>query len=44
MPACSYQGEDVRDNSVIGYLVEISLFPKPSIKALAGPVKCWPPD
>jgi hypothetical protein len=44
MPACSYHGEDVRAPSVIGYAVEVSLFPKPSIKALAGPVKCWAPD
>jgi hypothetical protein len=44
MPACDYHGEDVRDPSIIGYPVEVSLFPKLSIKALAGPVKCWPPD
>ncbi len=44
MPTCDYQDEDVRSPSVIAYPVEVSLFPKPSITALASPVKCYPPD
>jgi hypothetical protein len=46
MPKCSdYPGEETgKAPSVIGYLVEVSLFPKPSITALANPVKCWPSD
>jgi hypothetical protein len=44
MLACNYHGEDVRDPSVIDYPVEVSLFPKPSIKALGNPVKCRPRD
>jgi len=44
MPECDYHGEDVTSPSVIAYPVEVSLFPKPSITALANPVKCWPPD
>jgi hypothetical protein len=42
MPSCNYRGEDPRAPSVIDYRVEVSLFPKPSIKALANPVDCWP--
>jgi hypothetical protein len=42
MPSCDYHGEDVRDPSVIEYSVELSLFPKPVVKALASPNKCRP--
>ena len=44
MLACDYHGEDVKVPSVIDYPVEVSLFPKPSVKALGNPVKCWPSD
>jgi len=44
IPKCDYHGEDVRAPSVIAYPAEVSLFPKPSITALADPVRCWPPD
>ena len=44
MLACDYHGEALNDPSVIDYPVEVSLFPKPSIKALANPIKCWPAD
>ena len=44
MPKCDYHGEDVRDFSVVAYPVEVSLFPKPSIRALANPDKCWAAD
>jgi len=44
MLACDYHGEDVSDPSVIDYPVEVSLFPKSSIKALGNPVKCWPSE
>jgi hypothetical protein len=46
MPKCSdYPGKEAgKAPSVIAYPVEVSLFPKPSITALANPVKCWPSD
>jgi hypothetical protein len=46
MPKCSdYQGKYAGEfESVIAYPVEVSLFPKPSITALANPVKCYPVD
>jgi hypothetical protein len=44
IPHCDYQNENATTSSVIGYPVEVSLLPKPSIKALGGPVKCWPVD
>ncbi len=28
--------------SVISYPVEVSLFPKPVVKSVAGPIECWP--
>ncbi len=46
MPECSdYQGAHAGEaESVIAYPVEVSLFPTPSITALANPVKCYPVD
>jgi hypothetical protein len=46
MPKCSdYPGKEAgKATSVIAYPVEVSLFPKPSITALANPVKCWPSE
>jgi hypothetical protein len=46
MPKCSdYPDENAgRAPSVIAYPVEVSLFPKPSITALANPVKCYPTE
>ena len=46
MPKCSdYPVENAgREPSVIAYPVEVSLFPKPSIKAIGNPVRCYPPD
>jgi hypothetical protein len=46
MPKCSdYPGREAgKAESVIGYPVEVSLFPKPSIRALGNPVKCWPSE
>ena len=46
MPKCSdYEGTDAGvSSSVIAYPVEVLLFPKPAIKALANPVECWPAD
>jgi hypothetical protein len=46
MPKCSdyedkYAGTAA---SVIAYPVEVSLFPKPSIRPLGGPVKCYPAE
>ena len=45
MPKCSDEpGEYAgRFPSVIAYPVETSLFPKPSIKAIGNPVRCYPP-
>ncbi|HTD22764.1 MAG TPA: hypothetical protein VK738_08930 [Terriglobales bacterium] len=31
-------------SSALAYPVEVSLFPKPTTKTIAGPVKCWPVD
>ena len=46
MPKCSDEpGEYAgREPSVIAYPVEVSLFPKPSIKAIGNPVRCYPPS
>lgn len=46
MPKCSdYKGVDAGVSpSVIAYPVEVLLFPKPIIKALANPQRCWPAD
>jgi hypothetical protein len=44
LPRCTdYEGAEAgKTPSAIAYPVEVSLFPKPSIRALANPVKCWP--
>jgi hypothetical protein len=46
MPKCSDEpGKYARtEPSVIAYPVETSLFPKPSIKAIDNPVRCYPPS
>lgn len=46
MPKCSdYKGAEAGVSpSVIAYPVEVFLFPKPNIKALANPRQCWPAD
>lgn len=45
MPACrGYGGIQDRLVSVVGYPVEVSLFPQPTIRTMAGPVRCWPVD
>lgn len=45
MPVCSnYEGVSGRWVSAIAYPVEVSLFPLPNRKTIAGPVKCWPVD
>jgi hypothetical protein len=46
MPKCSdYPGREAgKAESVIAYPVEVSLFPKTSMRALANPMKCWPSE
>ena len=46
MPDCSdYKGKEAGTAaSVIAYPVEVSLFPKPSIRPLGGPLKCYPTE
>lgn len=46
MPKCSdYEGKDAGTAaSVIAYPVEVSLFPKPSIRPLGGPFRCYPTE
>jgi hypothetical protein len=45
MPICSgYPGVLDREVSAIAYPVEVFFFPQPTIKTIAGPVKCWPVD
>jgi len=45
MPVCSgYKGIPTRWVSAIAYPVEVFLFPQPTTKTIAGPVKCWPVD
>jgi hypothetical protein len=44
-PVCSdYKGKPTPWVSAVAYRVEVFLFPQPSTKAIAGPVKCWPVD
>jgi hypothetical protein len=41
-PVCTgYESFPEPSESAIAYLVEVSLFPLPVIKTVAGPVKCW---
>ncbi|MGO9642539.1 MAG: hypothetical protein ACLP1Y_14685 [Candidatus Acidiferrales bacterium] len=45
MPVCSgYEGISDYWESAVVYPVEVLLFPQPTIKTIAGPVKCWPVD
>ena len=46
MPKCNHDkgAEAGVSPSVIAYPVEVFLFPKPNIKALANPQQCWPAD
>ena len=45
MPVCSeYGGTSESMASVIAYPLEVIFSPHPTIKAIAGPVKCWPVD
>lgn len=45
MPPCSrYEGITERRESAVAYPVEVTLFPKPAMKTVAGPVRCWPTD
>jgi hypothetical protein len=44
-PVCDgYEGIPSRWVSAVAYPVEVSLFPQPATKTVAGPVKCWPVD
>ncbi len=44
-PICTdYEGLSGRSDSAVAYPVEVSLFPQPATKTVAGPVKCWPVD
>ena len=45
MPVCrDYTGRPTPYESAIAYPVEVFLFPQPSTKTIAGPVKRWPVD
>jgi hypothetical protein len=45
LPVCSgYIGTSDRVDSALAYPVEVFLLPQPTIKVIAGPVKCWPVD
>jgi len=45
MPVCtSYESVSDRAVSAVAYPVEVSLFPQPVTKTIAGPVMCWPTD
>lgn len=45
MPVCTgYKGIATRWESAVAYPVEVTLFPKPVLKTIAGPVRCWPVD
>jgi hypothetical protein len=45
MPVCTeYNGFATRGESAMAYPVEVTLFPKPLIRSIAGPVRCWPVD
>jgi len=44
-PVCSgYEDISSRWVSAVAYPVEVSLFPQPTWKTIAGPVECWPVD
>jgi len=45
LPVCTgYKNDSPRWESSVAYPVEVSLFPKPVIKTIPGPIKCWPVD
>jgi hypothetical protein len=45
MPICTgYENISSRYVSAVAYPVEVSLFPQPVTRTIAGPVKCWPVD
>jgi hypothetical protein len=45
VPVCTgYENISSRYASALAYPVEVSLFPQPVTKTIAGPVKCWPVD
>jgi hypothetical protein len=45
MPICTgYENISGRYVSALAYPVEVSLFPQPVTRTIAGPVKCWPVD
>jgi len=46
MPTCSdYVGKEAGvAPSVVAYPVEVSLYPKPSLRVLGGPVRCYPQE
>jgi len=45
LPVCSgYKGASNGVASALAYPVEVFLLPQPTIKVIAGPVKCWPVD
>jgi len=45
IPMCAgYIGISTRWESAVAYPVEVTLFPKPAIKTIPGPVRCWPED
>jgi hypothetical protein len=44
-PVCTgYENISSRWVSAVAYPVEVSLFPQPVTRTIAGPVKCWPVD
>ncbi|HMI50533.1 MAG TPA: hypothetical protein VK525_03410 [Candidatus Saccharimonadales bacterium] len=45
MPVCTgYENVSSRYPSAVAYPVEVSLFPQPATKTIAGPIRCWPVD
>ncbi|HLW97923.1 MAG TPA: hypothetical protein VKR82_04705 [Candidatus Acidoferrales bacterium] len=45
VPVCTgYEGISARFESAVAYPVEVTLFPKPVVKTIEGPVRCWPVD
>jgi hypothetical protein len=39
-----YKGISARAESAVAYPVEVTLFPKPVVRTIPGPVRCWPVD
>jgi len=45
IPVCTgYKRISTRFESAVAYPVEVTLFPKPVVKTIAGPVRCWRVD